>query len=135
MVPVTHITHEDMLIKLELNCRRYAKLLRLGFVYFVKRNALFDYAGRELSPGPVLTLRNVSRDQAGAYKCVASNYVPGSVTAEANVTVHYPPGRVTVARTRDALQCSAEGSGFPAPRYTWVFPNGEPYRFSSRDMV
>lgn len=68
---------------------------------------------------------NVSRYEAGKYKCVAFNYVPGSASSEVNVTVHYPPGDVTITKTRDSLDCSTAGGSIPAPFFTWLLPNGE----------
>ena len=58
------------------------------------------------------------------YKCVASNYVPGSASAHAVVGVNYPPGRVVITKTKEGLSCATETGSIPPPIYTWFLPNG-----------
>nr|XP_039248107.1 hemicentin-1-like isoform X1 [Styela clava] len=82
------------------------------------------FNGKPKSSGSQLVLRNTSRHEAGIYKCVAFNYVPGSATKEVKLIVNYPPGLVHISKHGKYLKCSTEGGSVPPPRYTWLLPNG-----------
>jgi len=55
-----------------------------------KKNGLLD-SGLKFQEGPVYTIHNISRHQAGIYKCQASNGVGYPVLEEINLTVLYSP--------------------------------------------
>lgn len=108
----------------QLKCKLNLALDLAAVSFHINTTDYMCFAGRALSSEAQLLLRNVSRYAAGKYQCVAFNYVPGSVSNEADVTVHYPPGEVTITNTRNSLVCSTAGGSLPAPFYSWLLPNG-----------
>jgi len=82
---------------------------------------------RLISTNGVLSLPNISKDQAGSYLCQASNIIGASQSIEAVIDVKYgasvrslvPEGLVE-KRYKADVELTCEGEGNPAPSYTWV---------------
>jgi len=86
-------------------------------------------AARTENSGRAIVLRKVHRSQAGNYKCIAYNYVPGNAQKEIEVVVRFPPSDVVIRRSKDILSCAALSGSIPLPLYQWIFPNGKQQQF------
>ncbi|CAC5387296.1 HMCN [Mytilus coruscus] len=74
--------------------------------------------------GPILSIKDIAREAAGSYECVASNNLPPNVSREIIVVVHYKPqvypqnDQVTKKPGKNVIfECVAEG--YPLPQVVW----------------
>uniref|UniRef100_A0A8D9B1R7 Lachesin n=1 Tax=Cacopsylla melanoneura TaxID=428564 RepID=A0A8D9B1R7_9HEMI len=79
--------------------------------------------------GTSLTFQRVSRKQAGAYLCIASNGVPPSVSKRISLIVHFPPlivipSQLIGAKSGAPLTLDCHVESFPNPISFWTHENG-----------
>ncbi|XP_068686311.1 cell adhesion molecule-related/down-regulated by oncogenes-like isoform X2 [Montipora foliosa] len=77
-----------------------------------------------LHEGSNYTLKNITREQAGIYLCIAQNGIGRNASASIPVTVNYPPSIEIGPNDQTALEGSAIffqciASGSPIPNITW----------------
>ena len=87
---------------------------------------LFCFVGRKIFTGNILRIKYMHRSEAGVYRCLAHNYVPGSrlAFAEARVSVLYPPSDLAIKKLQGGkLSCETRGGSIPPPLYSWIYPN------------
>ena len=83
--------------------------------------------GKHVHTGKEFEIHDASRTDAGIYRCIAYNYVPGSAREDVMVTVHYRPSDVIITNLpENRLTCEAKGGGVPSAVYHWIYPNGKP---------
>ncbi|CAK8677935.1 unnamed protein product [Clavelina lepadiformis] len=99
--------------------------LRLICSAHSKPSSIYEWYFREkkISSGQNLVIQRINRTDAGEYRCIAYNYVPGSSQDSMTVEVHYPPTKVFVVlgSSGNHLKCIADS--VPPPIFTWILPN------------
>lgn len=82
--------------------------------------------GAEVGSGPVLSLRGVTRQQAGDYTCVATNSLGSSPPRALALNVQFAasvvsvrPGGSLTGQYGGSLELTCEGAGSPAPALSW----------------
>ncbi|XP_023330700.1 neurotrimin [Eurytemora carolleeae] len=78
--------------------------------------------------GPIISLVSVSKEDMGAYLCIAQNGVPPAVSRRTILQVKYPPTVLltpgpAAGVTGGALVLTCAASGFPEPVTSWVHNN------------
>ncbi|EDO44781.1 predicted protein, partial [Nematostella vectensis] len=86
--------------------------------------------GLVVSPTSVYYSDSVTRSEAGAYTCTATNEM-GSDTTTVQVTVNYKPEMApsttnTSSWNRKVLSLQCKARGVPSPQITWYKPGGQP---------
>ncbi|XP_022108967.1 hemicentin-1-like [Acanthaster planci] len=115
-----------------LSCSADANPLPPGFITWQKVGSPTSLSSVYSAATSILTLRSVSREQAGPYRCRGDNGVPPVVFSNAiNVSVYYGVNITNkadnyvgaAAREVAVLVCQAEGN--PLPLTAWLGPTNE----------
>ncbi|KAH9390931.1 hypothetical protein TYRP_006520 [Tyrophagus putrescentiae] len=99
--------------------------INLGLAFGGKKNTAPSFEGDQLN------LTQVTREDMGAYLCIASNGVPPSLSKRILLHVNFRPKikvqkQLVNAHLGDSVELVCHCEAYPKPLVTWITPSGTP---------